>query len=53
MFLFKFLGFLLIAFATFDFAGMYIGYDLTGVSWSPLVAGGLGSLLMRFGGEDD
>jgi hypothetical protein len=31
-------------FAVIDFAGMFLGYDLTGVPWSPLVAGGLGWL---------
>jgi hypothetical protein len=33
------------AFALVDFAGMFLRYDLTGVSWSPIAAGVLGSAL--------
>jgi len=46
------MGFLCYGFAVVDFAGMFFGYDLTGVSWSPLVAGGIGSVLCS-GGDDD
>jgi len=28
---------------------MFLGYDLTGVPWSPLVAGGVGELFYYFG----
>lgn len=48
----KVLGGLCFAFALIDFAGMFFGYDLTGVSWSPVVAGLVGSFLMRLG-EDE
>ena len=40
------LGLLCCAFAIIDFAGMFFGYDLTGVPWSPIVAGAIGQLLM-------
>lgn len=40
------LGFLCYAFAVIDFAGMFLGYDLTGVSWSPIVAGVIGSVFI-------
>jgi hypothetical protein len=32
-----------------DFAGMFLGYDLTGVSWSPIVAGLVASLFGTLG----
>jgi DNA-directed RNA polymerase subunit RPC12/RpoP len=35
------LGYLCQLFAVIDFAGMFFGYDLTGVPWSPLVASGI------------
>ena len=42
----KFGGILCYVFAVIDFAGMFFGYDLTGVSWSPIVAGLVGSVLV-------
>lgn len=48
----KGIGFLLILFAVIDFMGMFFGYDLTGVSWSPIVAGGIGAALVNAAGED-
>ena len=45
----KFGGILCYVFAVIDFAGMFLGYDLTGVSWSPIVAGLVGSVLVQFG----
>lgn len=42
----KVLGYLCILFGVIDFAGMFFGYDLTGVSWSPIVAGVIGSMLV-------
>ena len=45
--LFLVLGFLCQTFAAIDFAGMFLGYDLTGVPWSPLVAGGIGWLFYQ------
>lgn len=47
----KGLGWLFIAFAVIDFMGMFLGYDLTGVSWSPVVAGVIGSALINSGGS--
>lgn len=44
------LGVLLILFGVIDFMGMVFGYDLTGVSWSPIVAVGIGSVLINAGG---
>lgn len=32
-------------FAVIDFMGMFFGYDITGVSWSPIAAGFLGTIL--------
>ena len=40
-------GILLILFALVDFGLSWVGIDITGVSWSPLVAGGLGSVIWR------
>ena len=50
MAIFSILGFLSIGFGLIDFAGSFFGYDLTGVSWSPIVAGAVGSVLMNIGG---
>ena len=50
---FSILGYLCIAFGVIDFAGMFFGYDLTGVGWSPIVAGFVGSALIKFGGGDE
>ena len=36
------IGYILYGIAVVDFAGMFLGYDITGVSWSPLLFGGLG-----------
>lgn len=49
----KIVGILLLIFAAVDFAGQYFNYDLTGVSWSAIVAGVIGSLLYSKGGGDD
>lgn len=35
-------------FAIIDFCGMFFGYDLTGVFWSPILAGLIGYLLSDF-----
>jgi len=43
------LGYLCYAFGIIDFAGMFFGYDLTGVSWSPIVAGVAGYGLIALG----
>ena len=53
MIIFVLTGILLILFAVADFAGMFFGYDLTGVSWSPMVAMIAGSLLMSIGEADE
>ena len=43
------LGVLLIVFALVDFGlGRFMDIDITGVPWSPLVSGVIGSLLLRF-----
>ncbi|MDR1594939.1 MAG: zinc-ribbon domain-containing protein [Prevotellaceae bacterium] len=39
-------------FAVIDFCGMFFEYDLTGVSWSPLVAGGIGYLFSYLGNNE-
>ena len=47
------IGYLCFAFAAVDFAGQFLNYDLTGVSWSPVVAGGLGVIFTAMGpGEE-
>lgn len=43
----KILGYGLIVFGIIDFLGMYIGYDITGVSWSPILAFLLGSIILN------
>jgi len=51
--LLQIIGYLCFAFAAVDFAGQFLNYDLTGVSWSPIVAGGLGVILTAMGpGEE-
>ena len=47
------IGVLLILFALIDFGLSWIGIDITGVRWSPLVAGGLGSVTWRVFRSDD
>ena len=36
------IGYILYGIAVVDFAGMFLGYDITGVEWSPLLFGALG-----------
>jgi len=43
----KILAILCYVFAVIDFAGMFLGYDITGVFWSPIVAAVVGNLLMK------
>ncbi|HMN91348.1 MAG TPA: hypothetical protein PKD70_15365 [Saprospiraceae bacterium] len=45
-------GYLLVIFALIDFAGMFFGYDLTGVDWSPIVAGLIGGFLIKQGDDE-
>jgi len=48
------LGILLILFAIVDVVlGRFFEIDITGVSWSPLAAGILGSVLLRVFSESD
>ena len=47
------LGYLLIAFGVVDFAGQFLDYDLTGVSWSPIVAGVVGVALTSVGDKGE
>jgi len=51
MIVFQILGFLCIGFGIVDFAGMFFDYNLTGVSWSPIVAGVIGGKLMSIGDD--
>jgi len=54
MIVLRIIAYLLITFAIIDFvAGWFLGIDLTGVSWSPLVSGGLGTLLKIYSKGDD
>jgi hypothetical protein len=48
----RWLGYLLILFALVDFGLSFAGIDITGVRWSPLVAGGIGGLFTRMTGDD-
>tara|TARA_B100000959_G_scaffold263587_1_gene303106 strand:- start:762 stop:926 length:165 start_codon:yes stop_codon:yes gene_type:complete len=47
------LGYLIIGFGIIDFAGMFFNYDITGVGWSPIAAGFLGSFLINLGSKDE
>ena len=51
----RLLGFLLILFAIIDIVSARIfSTDITGVSWSPIVSGLIGGVILRFtGGGDD
>ncbi|MDU1893031.1 MAG: hypothetical protein E6767_20335 [Dysgonomonas sp.] len=50
----KVISYLLYGFAILDFAlGNFLGVDITGVSWSPIAAGGLASLLLWAGGNGE
>jgi hypothetical protein len=49
----RWFGILLILFALIDFGLSFAGVDITGVRWSPLVAGGIGGLLTRITGDND
>ena len=40
------LGMICYAFGLVDFVGMFFHYDITGVSWSPIVAGFVGSIFI-------
>jgi hypothetical protein len=46
------LGYICWGFALIDFCGMFFDYDLTGVSWSPLVAGAIGYGLNYLGNKN-
>lgn len=37
-----FIGWMFYGLALVDFAGMFLGYDITGVSWSPVAFGAAG-----------
>jgi hypothetical protein len=45
------LGLICYGFGMVDFAGMFFHYDITGVPWSPIVAGITGSILCSIGGK--
>jgi hypothetical protein len=50
----RLLGMLCYGFAVLDFGLYFLGVaDLTGVSWSPIAAAVVGSVLMRVGEESD
>ncbi len=40
-------------FAVVDFAGMFLGYDITGVFWSPAAAAGIGTILMKIAKKNE
>ena len=46
------LGYGCYIFAVIDFCGMFFGYDLTGVPWSPIVAGIIGGVLHKVAGHE-
>ena len=48
----KVFGVICFAFAAIDFAGMLLGYDITGVSWSPVVALAIGGVLLNGGNTE-
>jgi hypothetical protein len=45
------LGFLCIVFGIIDFLGMFFHYNLTGVSYSPIIASIVGSVLIKQGSK--
>jgi len=49
----KVLGYLCYVFGVIDFAGMFFEYDLTGVSWSPIIAAFAGSLFIYIGKQKE
>ena len=50
--MFAILGLICIGFGFVDYFGyLLFDVDLTGVSWSPAVAGVLGSVMLRMGSE--
>ena len=53
MIAFIILGYLCFGFGVIDFVASLFGYDFTGVQWSPIAAGLVGSALLKFGGRDE
>jgi len=52
--MFRMLGYCCYAFAVVDLGTYYLGIaDLTGVSWSPIAAAVVGSVLVRMDGEEE
>ena len=50
----RMLGYCCCAFAVIDLGTYYLGVaDLTGVSWSPIAAGVLGSVLVNLSGTEE
>ena len=43
----RIIGVICVAFGLIDFAGMFFHYDITGVSWSPIVAIAIGTALLN------
>lgn len=43
--MFSFAGWMCYGLAIVDFAGMFFGYDITGVAWSPIAFGAAGYAL--------
>lgn len=51
--MFRMLGYCCYAFAVVDLGTYYLGIaDLTGVSWSPIAAAVVGSVLVKMDGEE-
>lgn len=52
--MFRMLGYCCYAFAVVDLGTYYLGIaDLTGVSWSPIAAAVVGSVLVKMDGEEE
>jgi len=45
------LGFLCIVFGIIDFLGMFFHYDLTGLSYTPIIASVVGGVLIKEGSK--
>ena len=41
-----FVGYMFYGIAIADFLGMFFGYDFTGQSWTPILFGGIGQVLI-------
>ena len=46
-----FVGYMFYGIGIADFLGMFFGYDFTGQSWTPILFGGIGQVLIALEGQ--